>query len=105
MATAHHAHKTGRKTARSQQTSEHSSNPSSTGHGKAKKQPAKQTSQCWPGYKPVPGKKSGEKGSCQPKAHQSAAQKKSDAMAAAASKQYLDGVACAVRLTSVRISQ
>ena len=63
-----------------------SNNPSSTGHGKAKKEPAKQTSQCWPGYQPVPGKARGSKGSCEPKQHQTGAEKKSDAMAAAASK-------------------
>ena len=81
------ARKTGRKTARGQAWTEaHSDNPSSTGHGKAKKEPAKQTSQCWPGYEPVPGKARGTKGSCKPKAHQTGAEKKSDAMAASASK-------------------
>jgi hypothetical protein len=34
----------------------------------------------------VPGKKRGTKGSCKPKAHQTAAERKSDGMAAAASK-------------------
>jgi hypothetical protein len=63
-----------------------SSNPSSTGHGRAKKEPAKQTSRCWPGYEPVPGKSRGEKGSCKPKARQTAAERKSDGMAAAASR-------------------
>lgn len=63
-----------------------SNNPSSTGKGKAKKEPAKQTSQCWPGYEPVPGKARGTKGSCKPKAHQTGAEKKSDSMAAASSK-------------------
>jgi hypothetical protein len=81
------AHKTGSKTAHGQAwTNEHSKNPSSTGHGKAKKEPAKQTSACWPGYEPVPGKPRGAKGSCKPKAHQTSAEKKSDAMAASASK-------------------
>ena len=81
------AHKTGHKTAHGQAwTDKHSENPSSTGHGKAKKEPAKQNSRCWPGYEPVPGKARGEKGSCKPKAHQTASEKKSDAMAAAASK-------------------
>ena len=85
--TASKAHKTGSKTAHGQAwTDKHSDNPSSTGHGKAKKEPAKQTSRCWPGYEPVPGTTSGEKGSCKPKAHQTAGEKKSDAMAAAASK-------------------
>ena len=67
-------------------TTQHSSNPSSTGHGKAKNEPAKQTSRCWPGYTPVAGKARGEKGSCKPKARQTAAEKKSDGMAAAANK-------------------
>jgi hypothetical protein len=55
-------------------------------HRTSRKQPAKQTSRCWPGYEPVPGTKRGQKGSCKPKAHQTAAEKKSDSMAAAASK-------------------
>ena len=81
------AHKTGSKTAHGQAwTNQHSENPSSAGHGKAKKEPAKQTSHCWPGYEPVPGKASGTKGSCKPKANQTSSEKKSDAMAAAASK-------------------
>ena len=41
---------------------------------------------CWPGYEPTPGKMQGEKGSCEPKAHQTSAQKKGDQKAAAASK-------------------
>jgi hypothetical protein len=87
MPTQATAHNTGRKTAHGQAwTDAHSDNPSSTGHGKARKSPAKQTSHCWPGYEPVPGKSAGEKGSCKPKAHQTASEKKSDAMAAAASK-------------------
>ena len=49
------------------------------------------TSRCWPGYEPVPGTKRGEKGSCKPKAHQSASEKKSDAMAASASKLHKAG--------------
>jgi len=53
----------------------------------AKKQPARQDSRCWPGYEPVPGTTHGEKGSCKPKPHQTAAEKKSDAIAAAAGKQ------------------
>ena len=81
------AHKTGSKTAHGQAwTDKHSENASSTGHGKAKKQPARQTSSCWPGYEPVPGTTRGEKGSCKPKAHQTSSEKKSDAMAAAGSK-------------------
>ncbi len=63
-----------------------SNNPSSTGKGKAKKEPAKQDTQCWPGYKPVPGKARGTKGSCEPKTDQTKSEKKSDGMAAAASK-------------------
>jgi|GEM_PF-1740893 len=86
------AHKTGSKTARGQAwTDKHSDNPSSTGHGKAKKAPSRQTSRCWPGYEPVAGKSRGEKGSCKPKAHQTASEKKSGAMAAAASKLHKSG--------------
>jgi hypothetical protein len=48
--------------------------------------PAKQTSRCWPGFTPVPGKDPGEKGSCKPKANQTAGEKKADSRAAAASK-------------------
>ena len=75
-----------KSSAKSAAATKRSDNPSSTGHGKAKKEPAKQTSQCWPGYEPVPGKARGTKGSCEPKAHQTSAEKKSDSMAAAASK-------------------
>lgn len=48
--------------------------------------PAKQTSQCWPGFEPVPGKEPGTKGSCKPKKNQTAGEKKADSRAAAASK-------------------
>jgi hypothetical protein len=41
---------------------------------------------CWPGYEPTPGKAAGEKGSCQPKEHQTAAERKGDRKAAAAAK-------------------
>ncbi len=41
---------------------------------------------CWPGYKRVPGTKAGTKGSCEPKAKQTAAEKRADSRAAAASK-------------------
>jgi hypothetical protein len=60
-----------------------------TAHKKSAKKstkPAKQTSRCWPGFEPVPGMDPGEKGSCKPKAKQTAAEKKADARAAAASK-------------------
>ena len=82
MATKTTAH----KSAHGRSSTARSHNPSSTGHGRAKKAPAKQTSRCWPGYEPVPGISAGEKGSCKPKSRQTAAQKKSDAMAAAASR-------------------
>ncbi len=61
----------------------------------AKKSPAKKSARkaaaksgpCWPGFEPVPGKKSGTKGSCKPEpgAH-SPATKKATQKAAAASK-------------------
>jgi hypothetical protein len=48
---------------------------------------AKQTSRCWPGFEPVPGKTPHEKGSCKPKpGKKSAAVKRADQKAAAASK-------------------
>ncbi len=57
----------------------------------AKKAPAKKSAaegnHCWPGFEPTPGKMAGEKGSCKPKpGPQSAATKKADQKAAAASK-------------------
>ena len=48
--------------------------------------PAKKTSVCWPGFEPVPGKEPMTKGSCAPKEHQTAAEKKADSRAAAGSK-------------------
>jgi hypothetical protein len=48
---------------------------------------AKQTSRCWPGFEPAPGKAPHEKGSCKPKpGKKSAAVKRADQKAAAASK-------------------
>jgi hypothetical protein len=41
---------------------------------------------CWPGFKPTPGKSAGEKGSCEPKSKQTKVEKKADARAAAARK-------------------
>ncbi len=53
----------------------------------AKKTPAKKSAaHCWPGFEPVPGKTPGTKGSCEPKAHQTPAEKKADGRAAAARK-------------------
>ncbi len=56
----------------------------------AKKRAAKKTAteanHCWPGFKPVAGKMSGEKGSCEKKATQTKSEKKADGKAAAASK-------------------
>ncbi len=56
----------------------------------AKKAPAKKATgnaaHCWPGFEPVPGKEPGTKGSCEPKAKQTAGEKKADSKAAAASK-------------------
>jgi hypothetical protein len=55
-----------------------------------KKKAAKKTSvegqACWPGFKRVPGTKAGTKGSCEPKAKQTAGEKKADSRAAAASR-------------------
>ena len=41
---------------------------------------------CWPGYERVPGKEAGTKGSCKPKANQTAGERKEDAREAAGSK-------------------
>lgn len=41
---------------------------------------------CWPGFKRVPGTEAGTKGSCEPKAKQTAAEKEGDRRAAAARK-------------------
>ena len=41
---------------------------------------------CWPGFERVPGKQAGTKGSCKPKANQTAGEKKADSRAAAGSK-------------------
>jgi hypothetical protein len=41
---------------------------------------------CWPGYEPTPGKAAGEKGSCQPKAKQTKAERRGDQKAFAASR-------------------
>jgi len=41
---------------------------------------------CWPGFKRVAGTKAGSKGSCEPKAKQTSAERKADSRAAAASK-------------------
>jgi hypothetical protein len=50
-----------------------------------KSSPAK--NRCWPGFEPVPGKAPREKGSCKPKSgKKSAAVKRADQKAAAASK-------------------
>lgn len=58
----------------------------------AKKAPAKKSAaHCWPGFQPVPGKEPGTKGSCEPKAKQTAAEKKGDSRAAAASKREKGG--------------
>lgn len=46
---------------------------------------------CWPGFTRVPGTKAGAKGSCEAKAKQTGAEKKSDSKAAAASKRAKTG--------------
>jgi hypothetical protein len=84
------SHKTGSKTAKGQAwTDQHSKNnsknKSSTGHGRAKKQPAKQASRCWPGYDRFLGRAEGGKEVAGRRLVRRR-QKKSDAMAAAANK-------------------
>jgi hypothetical protein len=41
---------------------------------------------CWPGFQRVPGTEAGTKGSCEPKSHQTPAEKRADSRAAAARK-------------------
>ena len=41
---------------------------------------------CWPGFERVPGKEAGTKGSCKPKPHQTAGEKKEDSRIKAGSK-------------------
>lgn len=50
------------------------------------KKSAQKADNCWPGYKPVAGKKAGEKGSCEKKTAQTKTEKRADGRAAAASK-------------------
>jgi hypothetical protein len=60
----------------------------------AKKSSAKKSAGgqvCWPGFKRVPGTKAGTKGSCEPKAKQTGAEKKADSRAAAARKREKTG--------------
>ena len=52
----------------------------------AKKTAAKEAAHCWPGFQPAAGKTPGTKGSCEPKANQTQAEKQADSKAAAASK-------------------
>jgi hypothetical protein len=52
----------------------------------AAKAAKKTAAHCWPGFKPVAGKKPGTKGSCEPKAHQTHSEKRADSKAAAATK-------------------
>ncbi len=46
---------------------------------------------CWPGFERVPGTEAGTKGSCEPKPHQTAGEKRADSRAAAASKREKGG--------------
>jgi hypothetical protein len=51
---------------------------------KAAKKSSGEGQACWPGFKRVPGTEAGAKGSCEPKAKQTAAEKQADSRAAAA---------------------
>jgi hypothetical protein len=63
------------------------SSSSNTSSSSSKASDAKQSSRCWPGFEPVAGKAPREKGSCKPKpGKKSAAVKRADQKAAAASK-------------------
>jgi hypothetical protein len=56
-----------------------------------KKQSAPTGQACWPGYKRAPGTIAGAKGSCEPKARQTAGEKHADSCAAAARKREKTG--------------
>jgi len=58
---------------------------------KAAKKSAGKGQACWPGFKRVAGTKAGAKGSCEPKAKQTSAEKKADSRAAAARKREKTG--------------
>ena len=58
---------------------------------KATKKSSGEGQACWPGFKRVPGTTAGAKGSCEPKATQTAAEKKADSRAAAARKREKGG--------------
>ena len=66
-------------------TKKNATKKSSAKKGSAKKSSGEGQA-CWPGFKRVPGTKAGAKGSCEPKAKQTGAEKKADGKAAAASK-------------------
>jgi hypothetical protein len=57
----------------------------------AKKKSSGEGQACWPGFKRVAGTKAGSKGSCEPKAKQTSAEKKADSRAAAARKREKTG--------------
>ena len=58
---------------------------------KAAKKATGNAAHCWPGFQPVAGKTPGTKGSCEPKAKQTSAEKKADSKAAAARKREKGG--------------
>jgi hypothetical protein len=78
---------TAKKTTTKKSTAKTASNKTANkASAKKSTKPAKTTSQCWPGFEPVPGKAPMTKGSCKPKAHQTPGEKNADARAAAGSK-------------------
>jgi hypothetical protein len=84
MATNKAAKKTAKKAGK--KTAEKHAKKAAAKKKSAAKKKASGAQTCWPGYKRVAGTKAGSKGSCEPKAHQSGAEKKADSRAAAARK-------------------
>ncbi len=78
-------------TTKKSSTSKSSAKKSSAKKTSAKNSPAKESASgdgqaCWPGFQRKPGTRAGAKGSCEPKAHQTAGEKQADSKAAAARK-------------------
>ena len=87
------AKKTASKKAAPKKTAAKKSAAKSRAQGSAKKQSLVKQKRstgdgpaCWPGFERVPGKEAGTKGSCKPKPHQTAGEKKEDGREAAGSK-------------------
>jgi len=86
--TSHRSTKKASSTSKTRKPAAKKSKNSSATTGSSSKAPkAEQTSHCWPGFEPVPGKARNAKGSCKPKAgKQPKTVRRADQKAAAASK-------------------